>query len=281
MIEVLSSGVYSSIQDIGRFGFRKHGVPISGAMDQKSFLIANQLLGNQAYAASFEVYLHGLELLFHEHTFIAITGADVIAKLEGKIIPNYSRVKISRGNRLIIDSCKSGLFSYLAVQGGVISETVLKSQSFYTGITTNSAIKKGDQFPLFKVNPAPPNHSQLAPCEFEENEVLFTVFKGPEWDLIDRKTRSVLQADFFNVSQESSRMSYVLRGVKDITAPEISTSPVQPGTVQLMPSGKVAVLMRDAQTTGGYSRVLQLSNESVDRLSQVRPGKLIGFRLSK
>jgi len=105
------------------------------------------------------------------------------------------------------------------------------------------------------------------------------VYPGPEFSLLSDKQKKQLTNTILYVTPQSNRMGILLDGLVVSNVKEIITAPVQPGTVQLTPSGKCIVLMRDAQTTGGYARVLQLSNEGINRIAQKRPGETLNFKL--
>ena len=111
--------------------------------------------------------------------------------------------------------------------------------------------------------------------EFEK----IIVFKGPEFGSLSKRMQEALFKGEITVSSISNRMAYVLDHSYSFKAKEILTAAVQPGTVQLTPSGKLIVLMRDAQTTGGYARILQLTENSMNTLAQRRPGESVCFQL--
>ncbi|MFT5908365.1 MAG: allophanate hydrolase subunit 2, partial [Saprospiraceae bacterium] len=106
------------------------------------------------------------------------------------------------------------------------------------------------------------------------------VFKGPEYEILDDKTKENLINNNFKVHQNSNRMAIQIDGLGEVKFDDILTVPVQPGTVQITPSGKLLILMRDAQTTGGYPRVFQLTNDAVNKLAQKRPNDKIVFRIT-
>lgn len=279
-IKVLTSGIYTSIQDLGRFGYRKFGVPVSGAMDAFSAELANRLVGNEPNCAVIEITLQGPVLEFQRACKIALTGADFRPKLGKKAIHMNTLISVSEGDQLTFGSPQMGARCYLAVSGGVASEVVMGSRSQYREITPIRQMQRGDLIPLVsKPLQIEETHSAVrVPPDRLSNPVI-EVFPGPEFDFLSDELQKKISSIPFSVTQESNRMAYVLDSEKSMTAEEIITSPVQPGTVQLTPSGKVVVLMRDAQTTGGYARILQLTKDSVDRLAQKRAGDQLQFKL--
>lgn len=279
MIEIIKPGIYTTIQDIGRYGYRDLGVPISGAMDTSSFVLANHLVGNEQYAPAFEILMQGPHLKFKKRAYIAITGAIIKVKLNNQEVQLNSRVYVPENSILEFQNCTKGMYAYLSVSGGVDAKRILGSTSFYAPITGSHKLKEGDQFNFKTPEIAPRNYSGVSvnPTFFNENKIL--AYPGPEWSQIKEQTQKQILTHPFKVESTSNRMSINLSHKTSLSAEEIITAPVSPGTVQMTPSGKVSVLMRDAQTTGGYARILQLSEEGIRTIAQKRPNEMVTFRI--
>jgi len=279
MIKVIEPGVYSTIQDLGRNGYRSQGVPLSGAMDQHSARLANVLVGNDENAPVLEFTMQGPLLLFQKNTLIAVCGAAFTPMLNGTAYPLHEKVEIMAGTGLSFKPPKNGLRGYLAVKDGFKTQIVMGSASHYKGITKKHQIEKGDDLHISSETDqgfsAQPN--TLQPISFSDNKI--EVYKGPDFEQLPIDIKQKLMQQLFSILPESNRMAILLDGVGELHAEEIITAAVQPGTVQLTPSGKLIVLMRDAQTTGGYARVLQLSSEAINIVSQKRPNEKIKFEL--
>jgi biotin-dependent carboxylase-like uncharacterized protein len=267
MIEVLNPGFYTSIQDLGRYGFRKYGVPVSGAMDRTSAVYANQLLGNTPNCAVLEITLIGPEFLFRQNTQIAITGAVSSCRIDNIEVAMNTALKIRAGQSLKIGNCSQGSRVYLAVEGGLDTEVVMGSRSQSKDITKAFQLCKGDLLPIRHPSSGRNEVNRVKIIEFSNASM--TVSPGPEFDLLSAHMQSLLMESTFRILQDSNRIGYKLSQIEGLFAHEIITSPVQSGTVQLTPSGTLIVLMRDAPVTGGYARVLQLSAEAIDRLAQM------------
>lgn len=281
MIEVIVAGIQTTIQDRGRFGYRKFGVPVSGAMDTDAMTIANRTLGNTEDKAVLEFLLKGPLVKFHSNSQICISGSGFHPLLNNIEIPLNHPISVKKGDTLKIGNCSYGMYGYLAVSGGVISNPKLGSQSQYYGITVSSKLKSGDQIqipqsPNFVVKPTAVIKPALSQSKFS----LIYVEKGPDFDLLSEEQQETLFSTDFTVSSAINRMGYRLESSTDFSAPEIVTAPVQPGTVQLTPSGNLIALMRDAQTTGGYARILQINPHSLNQLAQKRTGETLQFKLS-
>ena len=112
MIEILQTGIHTSIQDIGRHHFKNFGVPVSGALDQSACLIANSLLNNSPKAAVLECCIKGPKLKFHDDFYICLTGAEMNARLNDKILKNYKPYFVKKGDVLSFGIAKSGCRTY-------------------------------------------------------------------------------------------------------------------------------------------------------------------------
>ncbi|MDO6758860.1 biotin-dependent carboxyltransferase family protein [Tamlana sp. 2_MG-2023] len=280
MIKVLKHGFYSTIQDLGRFGVQEFGVPYSGAMDPQALKLANALLGNDENSAVLEMTMVGAQLEFQCDTFICISGASMQPKVNRKKVPTYKLLKINAGDILSFSAPKIGFRTYLAVKGGFQGEVVLGSRSMYLGVTPSAVIKNGDELSIHTYIDNNFNHHAVLKVNHEYfNKTELLVNKGPEFDLLSKAQQKKLTSFEFSISSHNNRMAYQLEELLENSLEAIITSPVLPGTVQLTPSGKLIVLMRDCQTTGGYPRVLQLKSSSIELLSQKYTGQTCNFKL--
>lgn len=280
MVKVLYSAFGLSLQDLGRFGYASFGVPCSGAMDQYASKLANRLLDNPEEDAVLEITNGGCKLEFTSKTSICLTGADYSAKMNGKPIELNKIIRVGEGSLVSFSKRKYGFRTYLAVKNGFKTTAVLGSKSMYQNITSGHILKKGDNLKIESFTNDRKNSSAKVRVEHEYfKDTSIECFKGPEFDLLsDFQQQQLLNTDF-QISPNNNRMGYQL--VQDIknSLVQMLTSSVLPGTVQLTPSGKLIILMRDCQVTGGYPRVLQLSVNSINRLAQKSTNDSIAFKL--
>ncbi|WP_299122554.1 biotin-dependent carboxyltransferase family protein [uncultured Winogradskyella sp.] len=280
MIKVLKSGFYSNIQDQGRFGYRNYGVPISGAMDLYSCEFANALLGNSKRCATLEITMVGPKLQFLKPTSIAISGAHMKPKLNDVPIEVNSVIAIESNDILSFGRLDKGFRSYLAVKGGFITEQVFKSRSMFNNITKTKYLSIDDSIGYLDVNREFKNSN--AHVKFD-NSILdsnnLEVYKGPEFERLSSDQKNRLFHSELKVSKLNNRMAYQLEPLLENTLMPILTAPVLPGTIQLTPKGQLIVLMRDCQTTGGYPRILQLTEKAINVLSQKTTGKRLKISL--
>lgn len=273
MIIVLDPGFYTSVQDLGRLKYTELGVPISGCMDRNSALNANRLIGNAEDAAVLECTMKGPVLNFTEPTFIALCGAEMEVYLDEKLLENGQAYKVNAGQQLKFGKLHRGIRTYMAVAGGIQSKIVLDSRSYFFPVTEQSRIQAGDRL----YHRSQPDRPHLAEINLEvlktplEVKVL-EAWRGPEFEVLPEKIRGQLQNNKWVVSNQNNRMAYQFSSALEVFSYSAITRPVLPGTIQYTPMGSLFALMRDGQTTGGYLRVLQLTEKSVDRLSQMRAG---------
>ena len=275
MIKVISKGLYTTIQDKGRFGYRNIGVPSSGYMDSESAETANLIINNPKDNPLIEVTLIGPTLEFKKSAVICITGGEFSPTLNDIKISSYSAIEVNKGDILKINNSSIGSRCYISIQGTIISDTILGSKSFYHQITNSNILEDGDIF-LFKKN-IRTLEQKYTHKKFELNKTI-NVFRGPEFKYLSKESIKTLFNEEFSIGI-NNRMAYnLLEKIQD-GVNSIISSGVIPGTVQLTPSGNIIILHRDSQTTGGYPRILQLNEKSLNDLAQLRTGDIIRFKL--
>ncbi len=281
-IAVLLPGLYSTMQDLGRLNFRKFGVPLSGVMDSYAAKMSNLILGNSEEQPVLEITQLGPKLKFSESTEIAICGAFLSPKINEQVVSNNKPLSIKKGDVLSFGKRIIGCRAFLAILGGFISEKSLWSYSWYSGITDNEILQKGNLLKYSNLNIS--SHNLNASIKVDTkyiSDVHVKVFKGPEYELLSNSLQQTLLGSEFSIDNNNNRMAIQLNEALENKLKAIITGPVLPGTVQLTPSGKIIVLMRDCQTTGGYPRILQLSEDGMNTIAQKVVGESILFELLK
>lgn len=292
-LQVLAPGALTSVQDQGRPGYRHLGVPVGGALDPEALAIANALVGNDPAAAGIEITLTGPRLRFLTRTLIALCGADCAALVDGVPVPMWTRVAIAAGATLWIPRLPGGARAWLALAGGIDVPAVLGSRS--TDLTAGfggwqgRALAAGDLLPL---GPA----AARARTWLERAARASTPVWAERWQVrdlqawdhdqpirilpIDEAHCAALCASAWRISPQSGRMGLRLEGPALTTgssAHRISAG-VAPGLVQCPPDGGPIVLLRDAQTIGGYPLVGCVAQIDLPRLGRLRPGASIRFQ---
>ena len=276
MIAILHPGIYCSVQDQGRFGHTKIGVPQAGCADTYAAKMANALLKNHEKDALIEITFGQGEFKFTSDTYICLTGGDFSPKLNGKLIKMQSVFFIKKDSVLSFGKRVYGARVYLSVQGGIQTKTVYGSRSFFDGITQQK-LGKGAMLPILPIQKyADNNFSRVRVSEKHFTTIYLPCLQGPEFFKLKQEQQRKLFTPF-SISDDNNRVGYRLKESLENNLSSILTSAVLPGTVQLTPSGKCIILLQDCQVTGGYPRILQLSEIAIARVSQKITGDKIQF----
>ena len=269
----------TSLQDEGRLAGAQFGIPTAGAMDQKSFRWANHILQNSSNAVALEMAQPGLRIQFDQACQIALAGAQVAVSLNQTPLSNSTLISISAGDLLEIGAFLSGSRLYLCIQGGFQVKRYLGSGSDFESITSPS--KRSTQEVLSYLPIPHPNSLGAKPkwetSWFESPEI--EAYRGADWTLLSSAQQELIHSTTFHLSKFSNRMGIQLEELVPNQLEDLPTNPVFPGTVQLTPGGKIIVLMRDAGVTGGYPRILNLTEDGQSKLAQKRIGDPIRFQL--
>ncbi len=281
MIEILNTGSLMTIQDNGRFGYRKFAVPESGALDQYSARLANWLVHKNENHPLIETILSGARIKFHETMAVGVTGAAAGCHVNGKFVPDQKTIYVQKGDTLEIRETNEGLATYISFSGDIEMKEILGSVATYMnsklGGINGEALKKGDQLIIRAQDCAVREIPRDLQRRFTKSYSI-RLMKGPEYDLMEDQAKKSLLSSPFRVSEKSNRIGFRLLG-EDLHAStyDIASRPVFRGTVQLTPSGPI-LLMNDCQTTGGYPRIAQVIHADLDYCGQLAPGNTVRFR---
>ena len=276
---VIKPGIFSTIQDGGRFGFRSYGVPVSGAMDIQAYHIANGLAGNIKNAAAIECTMGGLMIQFKKNAAIAVTGGGA-AFVNHQKIKMYQPLGIAKNDVLEIKYNNDGMRAYIAVSGGFATPIVMNSRSTYAKAGIGEALKKEDT--LAFENTAPVKTKQMLPGltghEYNSHAAI-RIIEGPEKDWMSTESIQQLYMQNFALTNQCDRMGYRLQSdpLSLQNNGELLSTAVTKGTIQLTPGGQLIILMSDCQTTGGYPRVAQIAAVDLPVIAQLKPGDTIHF----
>ena len=283
MIELLKVPSLLTVQDSGRPGYRKLGIPVSGFMDDYSARMANYLVGNPGSSPLLEFLLAGPTLKFNASVVFAVAG-DAEVRLNGLPIEPWTSYWAKRGDILEVGTLKSGLYGYIAFAGGVKCEKLLGSCSAYPKANLGRALKAGDRLSLGYAILTGRERRYLPPelrPDYSGREREILVVLGPNLEhFTDGGVETFLGSEY-TVTPESDRMGYRMDGPvieHSQKGADIITEPLAPGTVQVPANGKPIVMMRDAQTTGGYAKIATVISADLPILAQSRPGTKVRFR---
>jgi antagonist of KipI len=296
-IEVLAPGMLTTIQDCGRPGYRRFGIPAGGAMDTVSMRIANMLVGNAEDETALEVTLTGPVLRFQDDALIAICGPHCSPSIDGIPVPLWRPVLLRAGVELTVGSVRGR--ACIALAGGLDLPEVLGSRSTLLsagiGGVQGEPLHEGDllrqrlESDIHQLYPAlEAQHERFATTRWylpgdallvHPAEPVIRLVRGPEFDMLTEGSRKRFFTEGFVISPESNRMGYRLSesGLELIEPLELLTEGVAPGTIQLPPNGAPIILMADCQTTGGYPRIASVIAVDLPRVGQLMPGDRLRF----
>ncbi len=282
LCDINSGGLLTTIQDLGRPGFRKFGVPISGALDQPSAMIANELVGNPVNHPLLEITQTGPQLKFRTYGALAITGAEMSPTLNGTPIFNNETFFFASGDILAFGRLQRGVRAYLAFAGELLAERLFSSTSTHIGNLWGGfkgrPIQSGNQL-LF----VPPEHKiRLNKVERGiHNPPFIRVLPSMEYEGLDATDKEKLFDREWVISSESNRTGIRLKGESlKSRLPEMISSPTDIGVMQLPPSGEPIILMNDSSSIGGYPRICAVIQEDIPVLAQKPPGSILQFKLA-
>lgn len=290
-IEVLKPGAQTQVQDLGRYGYQGLGVPVGGVMDEWSHRLANLLAGNSCDEATLEIVLTGPSLRFEAATRIAICGADLSPRLDGRELGPDRAVEVPAGGVLEFGPCVAGLRAYLAVRGGFAIAPLMGSRSTYLrggfGGFAGRALRKGDALEVPE-QPAPapvrgPRVRPLLPSSLPRNApgepAWLRVVQGEHWDLFDSQAQALLSQAEFRIGLQSDRMGYRLEGpsLQRRDKSELISEAMSFGTIQVPPDGQPIVLMAERHGTGGYPKIAHVISVDLPRLAQLAPQRTLRF----
>ncbi len=285
---MLRPGLLTTVQDRGRVGYQKFGVPVSGAVDEIALRVGNILVGNPQGAAALEITALGPELRFLADAVVALTGAEVEADLDGRSVPWYQSFRIRAGQALDVRTCTRGLRAYLAVAGGIDVPVLLGSRStclvagfggFHgRGLAPSDVLRVGAPSA-----PAANLSGREVPGEWRprrESRATVRVVLGPQDDAFTEEGRRTFLESVYRVSPHADRMGCRLDGpaIAHRASADIISDWIPPGGVQIPGDGKPIVLLADRQTTGGYPKIATVIGPDIPLVAQSRPGDALRFR---
>ncbi|SHJ71376.1 5-oxoprolinase subunit C family protein [Paramaledivibacter caminithermalis] len=286
-LRVNNPGLLTTIQDDGRIGYEKYGMPTAGAMDILSLQLGNILVGNDRYEAAAEITFIGPEIEFYENLIIAITGADISPTINGKEIEMYSTVYINKGDILRFGTLKKGCRAYLAVSGGFDLPQIMNSKSTYLrgklGGVEGRKLKKGD---ILQVN-INKGYKYLGVRRIPKNFIPYygsqytvRVIMGPEDYRFTGKGIETFLNSEYTLSNQCDRMGYRLNGpkIEHRNGADIISGGITLGAIQVPGHGEPIIMMADRQTTGGYTKIANVISVDIPYLAQLKAGDRVRFQ---
>lgn len=270
MIEVITPGLFSSVQGLGVSGYRHLGIPLGGALDRHALILGNRILGNPDNTSALELTSGLVELKFTRDAWFVLTGAQYQITINGREIWHGWRNKINAGETLTLRGPMSGMRAYLMVDGGVQSAKEQRSQ-----LQMTKQLVQGEKLPL---GPALPIAKPIGAVQRGYTHEI-RALAGPEMSLFTPQSRKAFWSNTWQLTNDCNRMGARLTGevLSQLKPQELNSHAVMPGVIQVPPSGQPIVLLADAQTTGGYPKIATVIEADLWKLAQTRPGQEIRF----
>ena len=287
---VARSGFLTSVQDVGRRGFREFGVSAGGALDPFALRVANLLVGNDEAAAGLEITFGGLQLHFQEERIVAWCGGEFDVHVGSTALPVGHAALVRAGDELKFGRSEIGCRAWLTISGGINVPIVLSSRS--TDLRANfggfngRALRDGDVLPLVQKSRSTPAatgiSSWTAPHDWvspAKHEPTLRFVRGVDWNRFSASTLQHFMNELFAVSSDSDRMGVRIDGpeLKREDNVDLISEAVAPGTIQVPPSGKPILLLGDCQTIGGYPKIAHVITVDLGIAAQLRAGDRVRF----
>jgi antagonist of KipI len=284
------AGFLTSVQDLGRTGFREFGVSSGGALDSFGLRVANLLVGNDEAAAGLEITLGSLQLRFQDERVVAWCGGEFDVRVGSTALRTGHAAHVQAGERLKFGRPQTGCRAWLAISGGIDVPAVLGSRSTdlraQFGGFEGRRLRDGD---VIRVHARPEPSisattisSRTAPHDWilpAKRDPILRFVRGCDWGRFHASTLRDFMCQPFTVSPDSDRMGVRLDGaeLKRVDESDLISEAVAPGTIQVPPSGKPILLLGDCQTIGGYPKIAHVITVDLGIAVQLRAGDHVRF----
>ena len=278
-----SAGFLTTIQDAGRFGYERFGVPCSGPMDRFALYAANLLVGSPRQAAGLEFGIGDVTAVCGQDCLVAVTGAGYALSIDGRPMPLWMSILVRQGAQLRIEKNAGGGWGYLGISGGIATPLVMGSRATYLkgklGGLHGRPLQDGDVLPTC---PQPLSFLGLAgrsvPPEIRpaySNNPILEVIPGPQAERFTEEGIHTFYNNAYGVSPTSDRMGYRLEGqtVQHRDGADILSDGMAFGSVQVPASGQPIVMMSEHPTTGGYTKIATVTGADLPLLAQCTAGE--------
>lgn len=279
ILTIQQASMLMSIQDGGRFGYQRFGMPESGPMDWWAFWAANRLVGNHPGAACVEVGLSDSEFLVEGRALLAAAGVGYRLWVNGRELPLWMAFVAKTGDRVRFQKIFGGNWVYLAVSGGIQSTVWMGSHSTFPAAGLGKKLAEGDRLPLALsageqaalAGHAVPRTKRPAYAKI----VALRVIPGPHQERFTRSSREKFWESSYSVSTQSDRMGYRLEGapLTHINGADLVSQGMALGEIQVPGDGRPIVMMPDHPTTGGYTCIGTVARVDLPLLAQLEPGR--------
>jgi len=284
VIRILDAGPQTTVQDLGRTGRMRYGIPPSGPVDRFAFVLANRLLGNPDTAAALECTLMGPRFELTAAGAIAVTGADMPVTVNGQDAPGWATIAVKSGDVVKLGAARTGVRSYVGFAGGLDVPLVLGSRATYLrgriGGLQGRALRKGDELAILPSGSVNPRRVARRDIPDYTGEPTVRAVLGPQADRFTDEGLRALFGGRYEVLPQSDRMGSRLRGprIEHARGHDIISDGIALGSIQVPGDGQPIVLLVDRQSTGGYTKAATICSSDIWRVGQARPGQWLRFQ---
>jgi len=282
-LTILKAGLMTTIQDAGRFHQAHLGFPVSGFMDAPAAWLANRMVGNPRDAALLEITWSGITLTVDQPCQVALAGAEFSCLRNARQVNTDRVIQLAAGDTLQMDHLMSGVRGYLAIAGEFDVPGVLGSKSTLTlagvGGFRGRALRDGDQLLVATRTPTTTRHKPVWKKHRPQSIHVIRAMPGPEFNTFSDATIRQAFSQPYQLTHQASRQGFRLtaRALDNPDHGTMVSTGLVPGSLQVTPDGQTILAMQDAQTTGGYPRILVVDQRELHKLAQIRPGEDIYF----
>ena len=282
-IRVAKPGFFTTVQDLGRYGYAHLGVSPSGASDPLSFRVVNLLTGNEENTPALEMTLFGATLEFDERAIVAIAGASCGCRIGSNLAPANTAFEVAPGAILQCGNMTTGARSYLAIQGGVDVPLIMGSASTFVaarfGGFQGRRLQSGDILKVKKPSAVRARKLRIGTLDHLYRQGSLRVTRGAQQDWFGPEAFDALYSTPYTVSEQSDRNGLRLKGeaVRLREPAELLTDGIPLGAIQVPQDGQPIILFVDQQTTGGYPKVANVIAADMHRVGQLTPRDEVRF----
>jgi antagonist of KipI len=282
-IRVKIPGMFSTIQDLGRYGYAHLGISPAGAADRLSLRIANLLAGNQENAPALEMTLLGATLEFDERRIVALAGADCDAKVGTNAVPLGEAVEVPAGGVLKCGGMRTGARSYLAVRGGFDVPVVMGSAATDVrgqfGGFEGRRLRAGDVLSASDAQIGGARRLKPGVPDAVSRHDTVRVTRGAQQEWFGPEALEALFSCPYSISDQSDRTGLRLKGeaLRPREHAQLLTDGIPLGAMQVPQDGQPIILFVDQQTTGGYPKIANVIMADMHHIGQLRPHEQVRF----
>ena len=282
-IKINQPGLFTTVQDLGRRGYESYGFSPAGAMDYKSYCLANALVGNDFTKATLEMTFQGASFTVLKKTTMATAGATMNLTVNDQPYRIGTIIDLDKGDQVVFGSVESGVRTYVAFSGGLDIPSELGSYATHTrskiGGYQGRVLKQGDVLKVVGGQADVPILEVKAEDDQDKTDEIRFIL-GQEAERFNEENQALFKSSEYTISKDTDRMGARLEGpaIKADDGHDILSAPTQFGSVQIPKNGQPIILLADRQTAGGYTKIATVAKVDLPKIAQKQPGDKVRFK---